>query len=112
MGGALGWWFLDYSLFKGVSIYGKGGLGLIYMTTHVESLNTSLFTGQNQTLHLRILVPENDINLGLKYSERLFDGNLSAKVAWYNLSYINALPGQGYYSWSGVSFGLNWLGNA
>lgn len=104
---------LDYSIFDDLSFYGRGALGLIYMSRFISGGNdANFFAGGNHMLHTRILVPENDIKLGLKYTERLAQGELSAKVSWYNIAYLNAGVEDATYSWSGLSFGLNWLGNA
>lgn len=101
-----------YNLVDSLDFYAKGALGLIYMQRNYSTFNANYGIGPNARVILPVLVPENDVNIGLQYKSKMAQGDLKAKVSWVNIAYIGATPNDANYSWTGLSFGLNWLGNA
>ncbi len=53
-----------------------------------------------------------DTKLGFKYSHAMSEGDLTARLAWENTRYSATLRNGTDYGWTGMSFGLEWVGQA
>lgn len=109
------------SVASGLSLFTTNGVGLIWFDVDQFSNGRSLQAGGYTRpadfsfgLHRTSskIIPEADINIGVKYDYAVWDGNLTAKISWDERAYFAAGVNNDNWAWGGVAFGLHWIGNA
>lgn len=80
--------------------YGLQYVDLVDTNTSRSPLSTSFSRDKNQFVTF-----ENDMSIGLSHKTHVLDGQLVSSVSWDALQY-----GVGYFAWSGLRFGMTYLG--
>lgn len=101
------------SMMDGFGVFAKTGLAIISSEVEkVFSPNSIITPGQTGSVSHRKNIVAANVSIGANYTRTIAQGDITAKVAWESLNYVNAAIANGDLSWSGVSFGLKWVGNA
>lgn len=99
---------MTYNFGNGFGVYGDGNMALIMgkveTTTAANGGASATATAHGTTLGY-------DATVGVKYTHAMAQGDLTARLGWGGKHY-NAAAGAGVMTWSGVNFGLKWVGNA
>lgn len=103
---------VNYEVVNGFGLYTKTGAGLISVKKDYHTFVPAGETLQELNISTHPLIPEFDLAMGAAYTRAFAQGDLTAKVAWNTLIYLNSTYNEAATSWSGVSFGLKWVGNA
>lgn len=99
----------NYELMQGFSVFANASVGLLVSNRTIAGFTE--FDDASDNIEWNSIFLASDFSLGGSYSKPLAQGLLTARVAWTTYYYSGAEIVRNL-GWSGVSFGLKWLGNA